>query len=417
MSPPNTHGGIKPHGRRSALVISISIMIALTVAKTLCENIEVVKQWEEKTYKFLLERIAAEGSTERPKVLVVDIEEIKPLPLERNGRTDLVTPREPLMKLIQVFADLGARSIGIDIDFSPENGEFVDPKDPKFFDDCLSLSEKTNIPILLGVYRTYRQPYKWLGDDRYMRLAAVIGVPSIKDHDQTPHWIRVPNGFLLRSMSSGLAGVDVNASGTSDPRWSWARKSTSIVKRGPDIESKETTIDYSPLRWIEAESLPVLNSDAYAKLEDKIKNRMIILGDREPSKGDMFQTSAGRLPGVYVHACAANTIATEPLYRLTLLGRFTIDFVLALAIYLFVQISLLVRTLFKRPPAYTENRLSVMFTALVIIFVLLISIVFLKRTRLLWTDFVLVCLVLVVQLAVDIIRSRLRSASAERKLE
>jgi CHASE2 domain len=409
MTPPNSQIGSKPRSRRSALVVSISIMIALVVVKTLCENMGKVRELEEWTYQRLLKLIAAMGPTKRPQVLVIDIGEIKPERWERDGRSDVVTPREPLERLTQIFADLEARSIGIDVDFSPENERFVHPDDPESFKRWLGLSEKKKIPILLGVYRTYNQPYKWLGDDSYMRLAALIGIPSIKSHDQAPHWMRVPNGTRLRSMSAGLAGVDVNA-GDSKSRWSWAVTSTSLVKRGPDVESKETTIDYSPLPWIRAEVLPVLDAGTYAKLKDKIKDRMVIMGDREPPKEDLFQTSAGLLPGVYVHACAANTIATEPLYRLTLRGRIAVDLGLALAIYLFVKISVLIGELFRRGTSHAENRLNVVFTGLVIVFVALVSTVFLKWTRLLWTDFILVCLVLLVQLAIDIFRSKFSSA-------
>src|SRR5712691_11910091 len=339
MTPQNNQIRSKPHYHRSAFAVSIGIMIALIVLKTLSENISKVKESEEKTYKFLLQQIVAAGTKNRPRVLVIDIGEIKPQRWERDGRSGIVTPRDPLKELIRIFANRGARSIGIDVDFSPENGQFVHPDDSGFFQECLDLSREKKIPIFLGVYRTYNQPDNWLGSDAYKRLAAVIGIRNIIDHDQVPHWIRVKGGDRLRSMSAGLAGVDVNAQGSDDSRWSWARESTSFVKLGSDIESKETTIDYAPLPWIETEVLPVLSSDDFAKLEDKIKDRMVILGDAKPQEGDMFQTSAGRLPGVYVHACAANTIATEPLYRLTILGRLAVDLVLAFAIFLFVQIS------------------------------------------------------------------------------
>jgi CHASE2 domain-containing sensor protein len=405
MTPQNSQVGTKPRHRRSKLVVSIVLMVALIVAKTLSENVGKVREIEEGTYKRLLHLLVAAGTKTRPQILVIDIGSIEPERLEQNGVVDLITPRDPIEKLIQAFADRGARSIGVDVDFSPDNGQFVHPGDPAFFRRCLELSKKTKIPIFLGVGRTFDQPDNWLGDDAYRRLAAAIVFRKIVEHDQVPHWIRVKDGDRLRSMSAALAGVDVNAN--DDSHWSWAVKSTSLLKLQSGIESKETTIDYAPLPWIEAEVLPVfLDSDAYAKMEDKIKGRMVILGDRKPSDRDMFATGAGRLPGVYIHACAANTIATEPLYRLTHWGRLVTDLLLALAIFLFVKIFLFLRLLFKGAPTHGENRLNVIFTSLVIIFVLLISVVFVNWTRLLWTDFVFVCLVLLVQLATDIVRSR-----------
>lgn len=405
MSPPSGHVGSKPRPHRSRVMLSIAIMVALIVAKTLCENIPKVREIEEGVYKRLLRRIIAAGRKSPPQVLVIDIGAIKPEPRKQDEQVELITPRAPIEKLIQTLSNLGARSIGVDVDFSPDNGQFVDPGDPDFFKRCLELSKQTRVPIFLGVGRTFNQPNNWLGDDAYRRLAATIVIRRLIEHDQVPHWVRVKDGDRLRSMSASLAGVDINAIESS--HWDWAMRSTSLVTSPSGIEAKETTIDYSPLPWINAEILPVFsNLDEYTKVPDKIKGRMIILGDRHPLERDIFNTSAGPQPGVYIHACGANTIATEPLYRLTHLGRFTIDLVLALAIYLFVQVSLFLRKLFKGSAGYGENRLNLVFTGLVITFVLLIGFVFVDRTRLLWTDFLLVCAVLFIQLIVDFVRSR-----------
>lgn len=387
-------------------MLSIAIMVALIVAKTISENIPKVREIEEGVYKRLLRQVIAAGRKSPPQVLVIDIGAIKPEPREQDGHVDLITPRAPVEKLIQTFSNLGARSIGVDVDFSPDNGQFIDPGDPDFFKRCLELSKKTRIPIFLGVGRTFNHPNNWLGDDAYRRLAATIVIRRLIEHDQVPHWVRVKEGDRLRSMSASLAGVDINAAERS--RWDWAIRSTSLVTSPSGIEAKETTIDYSPLPWINAEILPVFsNFEEYTKVADKIKGRMVILGDRHPPERDIFNTSAGPQPGVYIHACSADTIATEPLYRLTHSGRFCVDLVLALAIFLFVQFSLLLRKLVKGSADHGENRLNVFFTGLVIAFVLLISFVFVDRTRLLWTDFLLVCAVLFIQLIVDVVRSRM----------
>lgn len=384
--------------------MSIGIMIALVVIKTLSEKSAKVEELEEKTYKLLLHKIVAAGTTSQPEVLVIDIGDIKPKRSERDG--ELMTPREPLEQLLRSLANRGPRSLGIDVDFSPEKGEFIDAGDPGFFKRCLALADETRIPIFLGVSRTLSQPNRWLDDYAHDRLAAAIAIRRIVDHDQMPHWIRVQEGARLRSMSAALAGVDVNAEETDNSPWAWARKSTSSIKLPSGIESKETTIDYASLPWIKAEVLPVFSSDAFAKLDDKIRGRMVILGDKEPSERDRFDTPAGRLPGVYLHACAANTIATEPLYRLTVLGRLAIDLILAVTIFLFVRITLWVRSFFRHATGRAEGALNLIFTLAAILFVFLVSVVFVNRTRLLWTDFVLVCVVLAVQLVIDFFRSR-----------
>ena len=406
MGPRTNTSSLQASSRRRAMAISLVTIFVLVTVKTVSENIQIVHDLEEGTYKFLQNWRVTAGTTVRPHVLVVDIGDLKPERWERDGRSDLATPRGPLKEMIQVFADLDARAIGVDVDFSPENGQVIHPDDPQFFDWCLQLSEKRNIPILLGVHRTFKQPYKWLGDDRYMRLAAFIAIRKGGNYEQLPHWIRTKNGFLLRSMGAALAGADVNATGSDESPWTWAIRSTSIIKPGPDLESKESLIDYAPLQRIREDALPMLPPEAFRKMKDKIEGRMVILGDIRPESGDMFQSRVGPIPGVFIHASGANTIATEPLYRLTLLGRIAIDVLLALLILVLVEFSLWLQSRFGRSSTHAEYWWNVIFTLLVVILVLTVSVGLIHWTRLLWTDFVVVCAVLLVQLLVDIFRSR-----------
>src|SRR6266536_4473544 len=388
------------------LAISLGIIVALITAKTIFEEISWVKWLEEKTYDVIQKHHVAGGTTESPDVLVIDIGEIKPEPVERDGRIDMVTPRAPIKDLIQIFADLGARSIGVDVDFSPENGQFVHPKDREFFDEYLELSDRTTVPVFLGVYRTFRQPYKWLGDDRYIRLAALIAIREVVEHDQIPHWIRTKNGFLLRSMSAALAGVDVNTRGEQDFSQRWLVHSTSIVKSEPNLESEESTIDYSYLKRITQDVLPVLDAVSYGKMKAKIKGRMILLGDTNPAKGDRFPTRVGEIPGVFVLAAGANTIATLPLNRLRPLGRIGMDLMLALIIFCLVEFSSGFSRWLKGSHTHASYGLNIVLTFVAIILVTVVSVFLVRWTRLLWTDFVLVCVVLLIQLGIDIVMNR-----------
>jgi CHASE2 domain-containing sensor protein len=407
MPPLAQNASINP-SRRSSLVWSFAIIAALVVLKTLSENTQVAKHVERKTYELLQRRIVAGGTTIRPDVLVVDLAKIKREPWERNGRSGVATPRAPLKQLVEVFADLGARSVGVDLDFSPKGGQFMHPDDADFFNWCLKLSDEKGIPILLGVYRTYKDPYKWLGDDRYMRLAAAITSRTV-DHGLATHWIAVKKGRApLPSMSAALAGEDVSLASRENSLWSWAVGSTWIVQLAPDLWTAESVIDFAPLQRIREDVLPTLNPESFRELKDKIKNRMILLGDAQPEAGDLFNVPGvtGAVPGVFLHACAANTIANEPLYSLTLPGRIAIDMILAIVIFVLVKFSHWLLLRFERDLAHAEHKLDVIFTFVTIVLVLITSVVFVRETRLLWTDFLLVCAVLLVQLVVDIIRSR-----------
>lgn len=385
---------------RSSLGWPIVTMFVLIGIKTSLEHWRPFEAAENWTYTVLQKRMAARGMwTTRPDVLVVDLGKLQPESWERNGRKGVATPRAPLQKLIEVFTELGARSIGLDVDFSPKDGELIHPNDNSFFQWCLERSKQTHIPILLGVFRTRSRPDEWLGDDRYMRLAAFIG---IKDPDRAVYWVTAKGGFPLRSMSSALAGLDWDALlRHEDSFWNWAVEPTSII-------------DYGWLDPIRYDVLHGMNPDFYRDERDKIENRMIVIGDtyRDEhhaagegiNKPDWFHPTGvnEQIPGVFLHACAAATIAAnKPIYQLTILGRIFMDLLLAVAVLFLVKFSLwlLLRSTFH--PAHAEHKLDLIYTIIAIIVVLVVGFVLVRTTRLLWTDFLLVCLVLLAQLLID----------------
>jgi CHASE2 domain-containing sensor protein len=412
MEPPKRHPSRKSLYRRSSLVWSLGTIFVLVGAKTFFDRKPFVQHLERKTYEFLQQRIVSGGTTDRPDVLVIDLSTIKPEPWERDGRTGVVTPRARLKKLIDVLVELHARSIGIDVDFSPKDGQPMHPDDPGFFQECLELSENTGVDIFLGVYRTYEQRSKWLGDDRYINLAAAIASRTI-DHGLATHWIAVKKGHApLPSMSAALAGEDVGVASKEHSFWSWLVESTWIVQLGPNLWTGESVIDFSTLKRIREDVLPALPQDFYRAMPDRIKNRMILLGDAQPQEGDSFtvQGVTGAVPGVFLHACAANTIANIPLYSLTLFGRIVIDVLLAVLILALVRLSMWLLS-FKRRPSHAEHTLELIFTLVTIVLVFIVSVILVRQTRLLWTDFIVVCAVLFLHLVVDTIRSWIKEIS------
>src|ERR1700694_885004 len=319
MVSPNGKSHIKfSYVLRSSWGWPLATMFVLIGLKTSLEHWQPCEAAENWTYKVLQKRMASRWANARSDVLVIDLGQIQPTPWELNERKGKAPPRIPLKDLIAVFTELGARSVGLDIDFSPKDGELIRPDDNDFFQWCLERSKQTHVPILLGVFRTGSRPEEWLGDDRYMRLAAFIG---IKDPDRAVYWVMAKGGFPLRSMSSAVAGLTWE-SFLSDKNcfWSHLFEPTSII-------------DYGWLDPIRYDVLHAVNPDFYRGERDKIANHMIVIGDTygderhaigEPKKPDWFHPTAKdeQLPGVFLHACAAATIAAnKPIYQLTLLGR------------------------------------------------------------------------------------------------
>lgn len=399
MAPENPRLSIKfSHVLRSIFGWPIVTMFILIALKTFLEHWQPVEAAENWTYKVLQKRMAEGGTTARQDVLVVDIGKIQPEAWERNGRKGTATPRYPLKQLIEVFTDLGARSISVDVDFSPENGQPIHPDDNEFFQWCLDRSKQKHIPILLGVFRTGLRPEEWLGDDRYMRLAAYIGN---RDPDRAVYWTMAKGGFPLRGVSPALAGLTWE-SFINDKNCSWSC-----------LLEPTTIINYSSLPRIRDDVLHAVNPEFYRDEKDKVENRMILLGDAYRGEhraadamktADWFHPTAldEQIPGVFVHACAAATIAAnKPIYQLTLLGRVFIDVLIAVFILFLVKFSLWVGFRSELDPAHAERKFDLIYTVIAILVVFVVGFLCVRTTRLLWTDFLIVCLVLIGQLLIN----------------
>jgi CHASE2 domain-containing sensor protein len=180
--------------------------------------------------------------------------------------------------------------------------------------------------------------------------------------------------------------------------WRWAVEPTSII-------------DFAWLDRIRDEVEYHVDPAPYRDDREKIANRIILLGDTNPKEcdpqGDKDCFHVTGVPygvrGVFLHACAANTIAAgKPIYQLTLLGRIAVDGALGLLLFGLVEFCYSLHSRVTRSLTHAQYRLNLKLTFLAIFLVFVVSVLLVRWTRLLWTDFLLVCLVLLVQLVVDI---------------
>jgi CHASE2 domain-containing sensor protein len=388
------------------LVSTIILILVLATLKAVGERLPFFQEWEHRTYKLLLHQITAAGTRVQPDIQVIDISTIEPEKWTQDGRTNTATPRGPLKEMIAVLTDLRPRSVGVDVDFAQEKADWVHFDDRSFFDWCLQRSAEKNVPILLGVYRSQTDAYNWLGDDRYMRLAATIAAPAI-DHSLGVKWISVKGGRAsLPSIGAALAGIDPYFETGAASNWTWAVRSTSMREIAKNLRSAESVIDFGPLQRISEDVLPALPPNALRLLEDKIRNRMVILGDVK--SGDTFSVPgvSDSVPGVLIHACIANTLVNEPLYRLTFLGRIALDVFLALVVFALVKISRWGLWSPKHRAGVDETTATLVFTSAAVVVVTAVSIWLVRYTRLLWTDFLFVCAVLFLHATLGTIRNK-----------
>ncbi|HWB59018.1 MAG TPA: CHASE2 domain-containing protein, partial [Chthoniobacteraceae bacterium] len=326
--------------------------------------------------------------------------DLKPAPLDPAGNR-MVTPRAPLFALLQAIVKQKPGAIGVDIDFSPIDGHFVTPADPDFFQHCLDLEKSSGVPIFLGVFRThYGAPKDWLGDEKFGPLAATLGMPK-GDVTHARAWLEQTGapGVYLPSLSAALAGFSPNAMRGSWLSWAVESAREHKVNDKKNIAG-ENLIDYGKATALQEDAIKTAKPEVIDALPDKFRftKKVVIIGDVEkPSGGDAF-VIPGRnennepAPGVVVHACAVESLLAPPLVELTTAGHVLLDVLLSLAV-----LGCITGACLYAVHARHEVNLNLLYallngTAIVVIFIFGMEVV--KSTRVVWDDFLLVIIAL-----------------------
>ena len=305
--------------------------ILLVGFKLVLERTSWGEQSDMAAYRYEQHILATVAHTDNLPVVVVDIGDLPAVPIPGSNGKEMATPREPLGKLISAIAQHGPAAIGVDIDLSPEYGMPITPDDPAFFKACLSQP----VPVFLGVARTQTKgPEEWLGDEQYKKLAASLIIPRHSSND-LDYWIQTDRmKEPLLTLSASLAKV-VRQSALEKPWWkNWAFRPISTRKPSKQISVGEFPVDYSPLDALEHGMLEMKDFSRDTNRSGQVEGKMVLVGDGVWEHAiDKFNVP-GRsesVPGIFLHACAAFTLAEAPLSELTGPGRLFIDIFLSLA--------------------------------------------------------------------------------------
>ena len=339
-------------------------------------------------------------SPDEMPVQIIDISDLEPEPFNVDGKTGVATPREPLQKMIDTMDKLERKplAVGIDIDFAPGKDGYIHPRDPQFFQHCLGLG----VPVFLGIKRTHALPPElWLGSEEFEKLAASILIPN-RDTRKMPEIIQTSEEFKPgRTMGGALADTFQRS----------RNKIMNLLVRAGLVELKseekfrqggrheDFLVDYSPLETLMKQRLINFDPRDLRQNSRMLARKIVLAGDATVDKATDLVDVPGRpelgpVPGVYLHACAAYTLARAPLYELRWQGRIIIDLLLSGGIFLAIM---LIRLYYlnKTLKEVAAHRLQGLFTLLVIIGALVIGVTFVQTTRLMWDDFILVFAALV----------------------
>lgn len=400
---------VSPKSVRRDFAGALLFTLALLAAKSLTERTVFGEHVELMTYNLLQHRLLSTRPNEDLPVIIVDISDLETVSPPGSTDAPKVTSRVALQHLVQAMAEQWPRAIGIDIDFSPDPHGYVTPHDPEFFQFCLDLEAKTHVPIFLGVERSLTLPPDvWLGNEDYRELATSIVIP--RDSKKMLRWIQIGASASRRpTMSAALAGT-FQHSNYKLPEWlGWAVEHTSEKRLSGDMSVGEFLIDYSSLEALERERLrtknPVVVSDQGWLLRDKVA----LVGDATLGKSSdnfVIPDRQEPFPGIYVHACAAYTLIGAPLYELTGTGRWVIDLLLSLLVFGPVA---LVRLRYGdgTSQALSARGLESIMRWLAVMLAVLGGVVLVRTTRLMWDDFMLVAVALLLHPSAERFAKRL----------
>src|SRR5262245_17089726 len=311
-------------------LIGALIVIFLVGLQLICEHYALECGSRLRIYEWLQTRLNSVAPSNDLRVTLVDI---SGLPGGQNERQ--MTDRSSLWKIVKAIESHHPRAIAIDIDFSPLDDQLeaqqLSKQEQQFLDDCLTLSNNNKVPIFLGVHRQVgsRSDF-WLGASKYKSMAAATAV-NVSDNCRAPIWIK---GVSEKIHSLGWAAA--GSPTVEAPHWlAWAIQIGSYHQPKPYFEYADRVISYANLEEIRKRRIEVKDGTPIAQASaDRFRDRIVVIGDATNSY-DQF-LPPGRTdpwPGVFLHACAADTFARSPVYEARPLARLVLDISIALVVF------------------------------------------------------------------------------------
>ena len=352
-----TSSGRVPPALGFALLVAIVVLgIELWVERTAPYHVLELETYDalQRGLELLRDREDSNTPSAPGQVIIVDIGSLQPSSDRELLAAAPFTPRDALRSLLNILVDAGPAAIGIDIDFSPEGGAYVSPKDdPGFFRTCLHLERERNVAVFLGVGRgAGGSRNEWLGNDEFAPLAASLIIPD-DTADITPGGTPGPYAIAIPPLrsdpgdgSEGRHGGELLSLGVAMAKVLDPDIVTRLGEQHCLIEAKteraivlergveEFTVDYSELAGIERAMIRATfdRPSGQWKLPDgwqsQVKKRLVLVGDVQGSAAaDVFKTTGSRrlASGILMHAGAGATLLRGPLYVFRHRGRVAID--------------------------------------------------------------------------------------------
>jgi CHASE2 domain-containing sensor protein len=392
--------------------LGLLIVALLVFAKSLFERTHFGHSLALTTYDYLQSILESDYSP----VVVVDTSALQ---WERHHRVRdrIVTDRLALKSLVDGIAEQGPCGVGIDIDFSPNwdadgSWEFHDPEnDSALFDACLMHSEN-GVPVFLGVDRSVvgreGKSNEWLGKPRYRRLAAGVRAP-MDDNRMMVESMEFVDSEVLISLGAALGRVfpaDRRPQGLWRPPSWFAQRAEGFHWSTEGIRMKDVYVDTSAL-----DKIRTVTAEEVLATKTELRGKLILIGGPLDEKVSIAGLRRTAIPGVYLHAAAAHTLATAPIYVLTLPGRILIDLALSVTV-LGALVVYRLRCVRRAAVALESEKLQRRATRIVMALALFVGVLSINSVRIMWDDFLMVFVALALHAPVERFVHWIRQPSA-----
>lgn len=305
---------------RKSVLVGLAVTLVLSLASLAVEHTRPLVALRLLVYDLIHAGLSARGDS----VVVIDITDIAN-ELDAHGRA--LTSRKALREVLDAVVECAPRSVGLDIDLSPDVGTPLPADDVAFLEACQRAgaggATTPPVPVFVGVDRTRDHvSAEWLGDARFQDLAATL-VLDRRDNRALPIAYQSASATPLPGLGFAIARAHSPERVTRERYPAWI--ANSILPEFEDrveagVRVTNALVDYSAVEKLAAERvLGATNAAAIRAQASRIRGRAALIGyahpDRARDNAIVIPGSRRSYPGIYGHAAAAVTLLEGKLYE------------------------------------------------------------------------------------------------------
>lgn len=381
----------------------VVVIVALVTLKIRVERSTLGESIDLACYVSLQQFLSPPGENEDPPCQIINVDGIRPVPMILDGVEVSVTPRKRLTPLIEAAVKAEPKALGIDFDFSPWDGKPVTDEDSEILSEWKKMADAHHVQLFLAVQRARNAGHTgWLPD-----VALAGSAASITTHDKFVRyhvqWVSAPDSpDRLIGMGPALAGnrgvLDDASDQISNTLWQINMLTEEWEGMTWVSNAQYALTDYSFLPDLKRKVFSANEAATITANAGRLKGKIVLLGDAGLENGaDTFVLpllSDEPVPGVFLHACAALTEQQPPLRELTARGRILLDALLSGSILIVASIIRVWNVSRRAGNRLSPENVEALLFFLAAIFVIVGGLIVVRWTRLIWTDFGLVAIAL-----------------------